>query len=124
MKIGQISAQTGLSAHTIRYYEKRGLIAVASKDSSGHRAYSTDDLELLNWIGCMKKSGMSLARIQQYVEASASGDRSTACAMLEEHLVRLEQQRKDIEHYIEVTAHKITSLSATNATAKKTQKAS
>ncbi|WP_202862878.1 MerR family DNA-binding transcriptional regulator [Microbulbifer sp. A4B17] len=37
MKIGQVSEQTGLSAHTIRFYEKQGLICRVKKDSSGHR---------------------------------------------------------------------------------------
>ena len=52
MNISEIAESTGLSAHTLRYYEKIGLILSVAKDSSGHRDYSASDLE---WIEFLKK---------------------------------------------------------------------
>ena len=112
MKIGRVSDQTGLSAYTIRYYEKQGLVRRAEKDDSGHRNYNSRDVELLNWVACLKKSGMSLSRIRAYVQAFDAENDAIARGILEEHLVRLEAQKRDILHYIEVTQTKISRLKA------------
>ncbi|ASP40212.1 MerR family transcriptional regulator [Bacterioplanes sanyensis] len=107
MKIGQISEMTGLSTHTIRYYEKQGLINAAAKDSSGHRDYGPDDIELLNWVDCLKNSGMSLALIRRYSDAVRSGDQPTQQEILSLHLQQLRLKQQDIHHYIEVTEKKL-----------------
>ena len=108
MKIGTLSSQTGLGIHTIRYYEKQGLIRKPNKDESGHRAYSSEDAEILNWISCMKHSGMSLSKIKTYTQAFYNNDDKTCTALLEEHLTQLFDQQENIRHFIEVTQNKIT----------------
>ena len=110
MKIGIVSDKTGLGIHTIRYYEKQGLVKQPSKDSSGHRVYSAKDVDLLNWISCMKHSGMSLSTIKQYTKAFYSNNSAACSLFLEEHLHHLLLQRDSIEHYIEVTENKIKNL--------------
>ena len=114
MKIGQVSQRTGLGIHTIRYYEKQGLINKPKKDASGHREYKPDDIELLNWIACMKHSAMPLQQIQEYVAAFYAHDNETRLALLNTHLAHLVKQRSAIDHYIEVTQHKIEKLAAPN----------
>lgn len=109
MKISTVSQQTGLSTHTIRYYEKQGLVHPPAKDVSGHRYYTPKDVELLNWVACLKKSGMPLSQIKTYVQAFDADDQ-TALIILEQHLEKLQKQHQDIEHYLEVTAHKIQQL--------------
>ena len=110
MKIGAVSQQTGLGIHTIRFYETQGLIIKPNKDISGHRNYSTQDIELLNWIACMKNSGMPLNLIRQYSQAFYQQDNQACLRILSEHLKHLTQQQLDIEHYLEVTQSKITRL--------------
>jgi len=110
MKIGAVSEQTGLSAHTIRYYEKLGLISKATKDSSGLRVYSNKGIELLNWIACLKKSGMSLSKINTYVAGYNEDNVDVVIKILEQHLEKLLIQQQDIAHYIDVTAKKINRL--------------
>lgn len=110
MKIGTVSEQTGLGIHTIRFYEKQGLINIQEKDGSGHRLYAAKDVEVLNWIACMKSSGMSLNKIKQYTKAFYSGDSATCTTLLEEHLQHLFHQQESTNHYIEVTKNKITKL--------------
>lgn len=107
MKIGIVSDQTGMSIHTIRYYEKQGLVKKPVKDASGHRSYTLKDVDVLNWISCMKNSGMSLNTIKRYTEAFYQGNDLECIAFLEEHLNHLYKQQQDIEHYIEVTENKI-----------------
>ncbi len=48
MKIGAVSDKTGLGIHTIRYYEKQGLVIQPKKDASGHRSYTSTDVDVLN----------------------------------------------------------------------------
>ena len=49
MTIGEFSVITGISAYTLRYYEKKGLLRV-SRDSVGRRDYSVDDIEWVKFI--------------------------------------------------------------------------
>ncbi|ALZ74891.1 MerR family transcriptional regulator [Rheinheimera sp. F8] len=112
MKIADVSQQTGLSTYTIRYYEKQGLVAKANKDSSGHRSYSGKDVDLLNWVSCLKKSGMSLNKIRVYSLAYQQGDQAQARLILQQHLQKLLLQQQDIVHHITVTEAKIRQLGA------------
>jgi MerR family transcriptional regulator, aldehyde-responsive regulator len=107
MKIGLVSENTGLSVYAIRYYEKQGLIRQPQKDSSGHRSYSGKDVELLNWVLCMKNAGMSLTKIRLYATAFYHDDDQQCLSLLEEHLQKLTQQQQDLHHYLSVTASKI-----------------
>ncbi len=107
MRIGELSKETGISTHTVRYYEKMGLLDKAGKNSSGHRVYNKTDLDLINWVVCLKKSGMPLEKIKLYVKAYKENDTDIVSEMLELHLKKLQQQHEDVLHYIEVTAIKL-----------------
>ncbi len=114
MKIGQFSRESELSPHTIRYYEKIGLLQKADKDDSGHRIYDEADLDLINWVTCLKKSGMPLQKIKRYVEAYRHNNNSEVTEILGLHLVKLKAQQVDIEHYIDVTKKKLSQLKKSN----------
>ena len=58
--IQDVSKKTGLSAHTLRYYEKEGLITGVERSQGGFRQYSDEDLEALSLVCCLKNTGMSL----------------------------------------------------------------
>lgn len=107
MKIGTLSSKTGFGIHTIRYYEKQGLIKNPEKDESGHRSYDLMDVDVLNWVSCMKNSGMSLSEIKKYTKAFYENEHMLCVAFLEEHLGKLQIQKNNIDHYIEVTKNKI-----------------
>lgn len=107
LKIGQLSEQAGLSTYTIRYYEKMGLIEKPTKDSSGHRHYEIDDLKLINWVSCLKNSGMPLQKIREYTAAYRAGKETVLAEILSLHLNKLRTQQEDIEHYIDVTSEKL-----------------
>jgi DNA-binding transcriptional MerR regulator len=110
MKIGQLSKEIGLSAHTIRYYEKIGLLQQPDKNESGHRVYESKDVSLINWVTCLKKSGMALERIKEYAVAYRCDDQATLETLLELHLNKLKRQQIDIVHYIDVTELKLQRL--------------
>jgi DNA-binding transcriptional MerR regulator len=60
MKIGELSNVSGVAAHTIRFYESKGLLPKASRGMNGYRAYNSDSIERLANIQCAKRLGFTL----------------------------------------------------------------
>ena len=60
MKISELAKRTGVSAHTLRYYEKTGLLTASMRSKSNYRLYSADDLLAVQFIKRCKNSGFSL----------------------------------------------------------------
>ena len=85
--IQEVSEKTGLSAHTLRYYEKESLLPGVERSSSGFRQYSDADLELLGGICCLKNTGMSLREIARFMQLTKEGDSTLRqrCGLLEAH---------------------------------------
>lgn len=73
MTIGEFSRITGISAYTLRYYEKKGLLHV-DRDSGGRRDYSADDIEWVRFIQRLKDTGMLLRDIRHYSELRYQGE--------------------------------------------------
>ena len=76
--IREVSEKTGLSAHTLRYYEKEGLIDGVERSGGGFRQYSDEDLECLGLIRCLKNTGMSLQEILRFVRLAREGEETLA----------------------------------------------
>ncbi|WP_051342303.1 MerR family transcriptional regulator [Pseudonocardia spinosispora] len=70
--IGELAAKTGLTQHTLRYYENAGLLLDISRRSNGRRVYFTGDLERAILLTKLRSSGMSIAELRQFVEMSMS----------------------------------------------------
>ena len=90
--IGDVVKKTGLSAYTLRYYEKEGLLPFVKKNASGVRAYSDEDLRWLTMIECLKDSGLQIKEIRQYIEWFNEGD-----STLPQRLSLFENRRKILE---------------------------
>lgn len=72
-KIGQIAKLTGLSIHTLRYYEKESLI-FPKKNDNGDRLYSDEDIKWLNFLIKLRESQMPISKIKEYVSLYLQGD--------------------------------------------------
>ena len=72
--IQEVSRMTKLSAHTLRFYEKEGLLPGVERSESGIRQYSDADLDLLSGICCLKHTGMSLREIARFMQLYREGD--------------------------------------------------
>lgn len=70
--IGQVSKMFGLPVSTLRYYDKEGLFPDMER-SSGIRRFGQRELEALRVIECLKKSGMEIKDIRQFMEWCAQG---------------------------------------------------
>jgi MerR family transcriptional regulator, thiopeptide resistance regulator len=70
-RIGQVSARTGLTARTLRYYEELGLLRTSERLSSGHRVYTKEDLQRLYRVGLLRQLGMPLSDIARELDDSS-----------------------------------------------------
>ncbi len=101
LSIQQFSTRTGLSAHTLRYYEKTGLLRHVARDASGFRVYGPRDLEWISFVLRLKDTGMPLSDIIRYADLREVGDSTLAArqALLETHAVHLQERLdRDREH--------------------------
>lgn len=73
MRIGELAAISGLSAHTIRYYERIGLMPAASRNGSGHRSYDPRTLVWIAFLGRLKTTGMPLREMLRYARLREFG---------------------------------------------------
>ena len=64
--IKEVTKKYNLSASTLRYYEKEGLLPKIKKNQSNQRVYDDDDLSWLDIIMCMRKTGMTIAYKKLY----------------------------------------------------------
>jgi DNA-binding transcriptional MerR regulator len=72
--VQQAAALTGLSKHTLRYYERVGLIQPMGRlAGSGHRRYSAADLTRLDSLACLRATGMPIDQMRRYFELRAEG---------------------------------------------------
>lgn len=92
MKIGELVQRTGLSAHTIRYYERIGLLPRADRDRSRQRDYDTSILPWISFIGRLKTTGMPIRQMLRYtaLREQGMGTEAERREMLEQHRERVQ----------------------------------
>ena len=73
LTVKKASEFTGLTAHTLRYYERIGLIEPVARNAGGHRRYAQTDLEHLIFLHCLRDSGMSIQGMQRYATLASQG---------------------------------------------------
>lgn len=82
LPIAEVAARTGLSAHTLRYYEKAGLISPVSRAAGGQRRYSASDLDWIAFLLRLRDTRMSISDMQRFATLRAAGP-STVQARLD-----------------------------------------
>lgn len=87
MQINELAKRCGLSAHTLRYYEKIGLIKSIRRNDSGHRSYSEHDFGWICFIKKLKITGMPLSMIKTFAELRHQGEHTALqrLALLQQH---------------------------------------
>lgn len=72
--VGEMAKLLGVPASTLRYYDKEGLLPFVERSSGGIRMFKESDYEWLKIIECMKKAGMPIKDIREYIELALQGD--------------------------------------------------
>ncbi|WP_417832600.1 MerR family transcriptional regulator [Terasakiella sp.] len=101
MNIQKFAALSGVCAHTLRYYEKIGLLRDVGRNKNGHRDYSENERVWIDFIKRLKETGMALKDIQRYADLRAQGDETAQDRMdlLINHADVLEERlRQENEH--------------------------
>ena len=108
--VQETAERTGLGEHTLRYYERAGLLTAVRRDgSSGHRRYSADDLARVRTLACLRATGMPLEQMRRYFTLAARG-RSAAHelrALLEQQEGALEERMQAMQRHLDYVRRKI-----------------
>lgn len=86
MRIAEVSKKYDISADTLRYYERIGLLEHVRRNESGMRDYSEADCARIQFIKCMRGANVSIEALIEYMQLFAEGDSTVAArkALLEE----------------------------------------
>nr|WP_314466517.1 MerR family transcriptional regulator [uncultured Clostridium sp.] len=106
--IAETAKKLNISSHTLRFYSKEGLLPFVERSEGGIRLFKEEDFSWLFIINCLKKTGLSIKGIQQFIEWAMEGD-STIEQRLEmfgERQEAVEQQIKELQDTLEVIKYK------------------
>ncbi|MEK5236479.1 MerR family transcriptional regulator [Paenibacillus sp. FSL L8-0470] len=109
MNITQVAKLFDLSAATLRYYESIGLFPPVNRKESGVRDYNEEDIKWIDFIKCMRDSGLTIEALIEYTSLFASGDHSLEARkqILVDEREKLIQKRKELDESISRLAVKI-----------------
>jgi DNA-binding transcriptional MerR regulator len=115
--VSEVSSQTGLSAHTLRWYEQVGLLDPVNRDAAGRRRYSEGDLGRLGFLLKLRSTGMPVRDMIRFVELSRGSDENAAekVRILADHRDRVLAQINALQEDLKVIEFKIDIYSATAA---------
>ena len=97
--ISEAAAATGLSTHTLRYYERAGLMLVPiDRASSTHRRYGQADIAWVQFLTRLRSTGMPIATIRQYTDLVRQGEATVEARreLLVRHRIAVLRQLDDI----------------------------
>lgn len=98
-----------MTAHTLRYYERVGLIQPVGRARNGHRRYSEADEAWLNFLHCMRATNMSIREMQRYAQLRQKGDATSLQRrkLLEDHQAEIAAQIGALQKAHALLTHKI-----------------
>ncbi len=109
MKIAEVSEQYGISADTLRYYERIGLIQPVNRTGSGIRDYNENDLRRVEFIKCMRSAGLPIETLIEYVALVEQGDQTieTRKEILKEQRALLARRMQEMQKTLDLLDYKI-----------------
>jgi DNA-binding transcriptional MerR regulator len=109
MKIAEVSEQYDLSADTLRYYERVGLIPPVNRNESGVRDYNELDVRRIEFIKCMRSAGLPIEVLIEYVGLVRQGDQTIKARkeILVEQRELLISRMAEMQKTLDILDHKI-----------------
>jgi len=107
--IRNMAERCGMTAHTLRYYERVGLIQPVERARNGHRRYSEADEAWINFLHCMRDTNMPIREMQRYAELRELGDATSLerRKILEDHQAEIAAQIVALQKAHALLTHKI-----------------
>ncbi|OPX46054.1 HTH-type transcriptional regulator AdhR [Ruminiclostridium hungatei] len=121
--IKQAAEKMNLTAYTLRYYDKEGLLPFVERDSAGNRLFTENDIEWLGLICCLKNTGMPIRKIKKFIQGALEGEHTlqSRVEMLLEHRNAVLKQMEELNKNLEKINHKINYYSGCLDTYKSSQ---
>ena len=109
LTIQEVTKATGLSAHTLRYYERVGLIHAIDRELNTHRRYTADDVGWIDFLTKLRATGMSIKDMQRYAELQRQGDETLAerVEMLKSLRDKVEAHMEELNEHLKLIYYKI-----------------
>ena len=109
MRIAEVVEKYGVSADTLRYYERIGLLPHVTRTVSGIRDYSEVDCSRISFIKCMRQANVSIEALTTYMQLLDQGDDTIAerKALLEEQRSLVRQRISEMQAGLERLDYKI-----------------
>ena len=110
LTIAEAAERTGLTAHTLRYYERDGLmLRDVGRSSSGHRAYTERDLTWIAMLTRLRATGMPIREVKAYAALCREGDGNELerLALLQAHRARVLAQLAEVTEHLGAIDNKI-----------------
>lgn len=110
LSISEVAAQTGLSVHTLRYYERAGLmLAPIHRSSSSHRAYSAQDVTWITFLTRLRSTSLPISKVREYADLARGGDdtRADRLELLQRHRITVALQLAEMQASLAAIDRKI-----------------
>lgn len=107
--IAKAAERSGMSAHTLRYYERIGLIHPVDRGTNGHRRYGRDDMGWLELLTKLRTTGMPIRQMVEYAKLVRAGPHTAAARrrMIEAHRAVITERMSELDETAAVLDHKI-----------------
>jgi DNA-binding transcriptional MerR regulator len=107
--IEEAAQRTGVSTHTLRYYERIGLLEPVGRATSGHRRYTDDDLGSVAFLTLLRQTGMPIREMRRFVELTRTGEHTIPArvALLRGHRDALAAQLELLNRHFSAIENKI-----------------
>jgi DNA-binding transcriptional MerR regulator len=107
--IDQVAKRTGLTAYTLRYYERIGLLAPVARAAGGQRLYAPKDMAWLEFLLRLRTTHMSIGNMQTFATLRSAGDATIAARreLLESHLQVVQAEIAQMHKAVEALQAKI-----------------
>jgi DNA-binding transcriptional MerR regulator len=110
VSIAEAARRTGVSVHTLRYYERAGLaISPVDRTSGGRRRYRQLDLDWIGMCTRLRATGMPIKSIRRYAElvSAGRGNEHERLALLEDHRTEVLAKLAEVREHLDLIDHKI-----------------
>lgn len=102
--ISEVASRLGVAPSTLRYYESEGLLPAVERTASGRRQFSDRDVEACRVIECLKRSGLSIKQIKDFMRMVVDGDATLGdrLALFRARRQAVEQEMRELEQVLGV----------------------
>ena len=110
LSIAEAARRTGVSVHTLRYYERAGLVVTpVDRTQSGRRRYYGEDLKWISICTRLRSTGMPIKAIRRYAQlvSAGPGNEQERLALLEAHRADVTARLAEVQEHLKLIDHKI-----------------